>query len=385
MADIRPFSLGEVLQTSEAIKGMRQQSVTAQLQQKLLGVQTAGAQQAQDYAKAQESRAATQFSQEQQITTLKLLNAAGAEISKNPSAINRWLPQLRSAGIREDFDFSTVSPADIQDFGRQLFDGTSAAVQQLDPRQRERFAAPFEAVGPDGKPGMYVLDPTTGKPQPINLAPVPKPQRGLRIQSDGQGGFSLYEGDGAQGVALTKPTEGKLQATAVDAQSGIDRLSGIRQGFDPKWLTYTEQAKQFANNVRQKAAGLPFVSKLSPQEEADLAAFSSFKSDTLDNLNLYIKEITGAAMGVEEAKRIVSTLPSLDDSPAAFQSKLNRTEERLRLVLARSVYTQKQGIKFDAMPIEQMRGIINRRGDELARELKDPAAVRSALEAEFFR
>jgi len=243
----------------------------------------------------------------------------------------------------------------------------------------------YRAVGPDGKPGMYVLDPTTGKPSPINLAPVPKPQRGLRIQSDGQGGFSLYEGDGAQGVALTKPTEGKLQATAVDAQSGIDRLSGIRQGFDPKWLTYTEQAKQFANNVRQKAAGLPFVSKLSPQEEADLAAFSSFKSDTLDNLNLYIKEITGAAMGVEEAKRIVSTLPSLDDSPAAFQSKLNRTEERLRLVLARSVYTQKQGIKFDAMPIEQMRGIINRRGDELARELKDPAAVRSALEAEFFR
>jgi hypothetical protein len=198
---------------------------------------------------------------------------------------------------------------------------------------------------------------------------APNPQKGMRIQSDGAGGFSLYEGPDAEGVDLTTPTKNKLQEGAINAQAGIDRLAGVRTGFDPRWLTYKGQFSQYVNSIRSKAAGFPFVS------------------------NRYITEITGAAMGVEEAKRIVSTMPSLDDDPQSFQTKLDRVEERLKLVLARSVYTQRNGIKFDAIPIDQMKSIMNRRGDEIYRQklaqTNDTNAARqatiAALNSEFYQ
>lgn len=271
-----------------------------------------------------------------------------------------------------------ITPQNVQ----ELLAATGAEVGQgpAVPKTPEPFTLSpgQQRFGADGKPIASV---------------APMPAKGMRIQSDGAGGFSLYEGPDASGIDLTNPSKNLLQTGSINAQSGIDRLSGIRQGFDPRWLTYTEQAKQYMNSIRAKAQGLPFVSKLTPQENSDLAAFSRFKSDTTDNLNRYITEITGAAMGVEEAKRIISTMPSMQDSPAEFQTKLDRVEERLKLVLARSVYTQREGIKFDAVPIDQMRSIMNKRGDEIYKQhlaqLKDPAAAKAAtvqsLESEFYQ
>lgn len=235
-----------------------------------------------------------------------------------------------------------------------------------------------QRFGPDGKPIASV---------------APNPSKGMRFQSDGAGGFSLYEGPDAQGIDLTGPSRNKIQEGAINAQSGIDRLSGIRAGFDPRWLTYKGQFSQYMNAIKDKAKGMPGVSNLTPQEQSDLSSFARFKSDTTDNLNRYITEITGAAMGVEEAKRIISTMPSLEDGPQAFQTKLDRVEERLKLVLARSVYTMRNGIKFDAIPIDQMKSIMNKRGDALYQEnlakLRNPQAARQAtiegLHSEFYQ
>ena len=206
-------------------------------------------------------------------------------------------------------------------------------------------------------------------------------------------GTTLSMGGGVGPGELTKPTVNELQKGAISAQAGIDRLQNIRAGFDPKWLSYKEQATQYVNSIKAKAQGLPFVSKLTPQEESDLSAFSRFKSDTLDNLNRYITEITGAAMGVEEAKRIESTMPNLNDDPASFQTKLTRVEERLKLIIARSVYTQKNGQKYDAISVDEMRSIMNRRGDEIYKEnlqrTGDQSAAKSAtiqaLQSEFYQ
>ena len=83
-------------------------------------------------AAAVETRAATEFGQEQQIANTKMLNAATAEIMQNPSAFSRWAPQLKQAGVLpQDFDPSTMRPEELQATAKGLFESTSQALQAL--------------------------------------------------------------------------------------------------------------------------------------------------------------------------------------------------------------------------------------------------------------
>lgn len=345
----------------------------------------------------------TAFQQQRLSATDQIAAEQRAKAAEQEDSVKLHTAMQYLANVSNDpARFQSTAQAMLRhpEIGR-ILGSNGVTIEDVTPQSvQELLAATGAQVGqgpaPAPKPEAYTLGPGQKRfgPNGEVIASVdPNPQKGMRIQSDGAGGFSLYEGPDAGGVELGNPAKNALQTGAINAQAGIDRLSGIRQGFDPRWLTYKEQAAQYMNSVKAKAQGLPFVSRLTPQEESDLSAFSRFKSDTTDNLNRYITEITGAAMGVEEAKRIISTMPAMNDSPAEFQTKLNRVEERLKLVLARSVYTQRQGIKFDAIPIDQMRSIMNKRGDEIYQQnlaqVKDPAAARAAtvqaLESEFYR
>ena len=395
------FDLGRVLSTAEAIKGMRQESVNNGLRQKFLQTNIDNAQQSGQIAANQEAREQSKYSEEERLQNTRTLNVAATAVAKDPSSITYWLPVLKqNRVVAADFDPTSVPPEQLQQIAAEIAEHTGTALHaamaaspkamELDYQHRlklEELAAQNKnftlgqgqtRFGADGKPVASV---------------APAPEKGMKFQSDGAGGFTLYEGENADGLQLGVPPRNDLQKGAINAQAGIDRLAGIRQGFDPKWLTYKEQAKQFANSVKAKSQGLPFVSNLKPEEQSDLASFSRFKGDTLDNLNRYITEITGAAMGVEEAKRIVATMPNMGDDPSSFQSKMDRVEERLKLVLARSVYTQKNGIKFDAMPIDQMRSVIHKRGEEIYQQqlaqTRDAAAAKAAtvqaIDQEFYQ
>jgi hypothetical protein len=325
---------------------------------------------------------------------------------------------------REQQQQQAALEAEMKD-GRQWFENAVATVRQKPEMLPEFWRATKEKViagNPllppdfDENSGMDVFEkialrngiapPVVEKPQEFTLTPgakrfrgnqeiasvAPNAPRSMSMRSDGKGGFEFYDGPQG-GQPLTRPNESEVQAGAINAQYGLDRLAGIRAGFDPRWLTYKGQFGQFANEIRSKAQGLPFVPKLSDEARSDLSAFSRFKGDTLDNTNRYIKEITGAAMGIQEAKRIMASMPNMDDSPESFQAKMESVEDRLKLIIARAVYTQKRGVSYDTMTADEMRSLMNKRGNEIYKanleQTRDPAAAQAAtvqaLEAEFFR
>lgn len=119
MAEFQPLDLGAVFRNAETINAMRDNRITNQLQREYTrNVRIPNEQ-------AAEGRAAQAHASEQTVAQLRTLNAAAAEIAQNPQAAQRWIPQLRQAGIPEEV---LAQPLD-QATAKQLFDSTSQALQ----------------------------------------------------------------------------------------------------------------------------------------------------------------------------------------------------------------------------------------------------------------
>jgi len=177
--------------------------------------------------------------------------------------------------------------------------------------------------------------------------------------SIGPDGTITYSNDGG----LAKPTVNKLEETIVNSQAGLDRLRGIQRSFDPKYLKLQTQA----------SAGLAgFKDKLGMSNENDkklLGQYEGFRSKTLNNLNLYIKEITGAAMSEAEAGRIQSVMPSLKDGPTAFKTKMDAVMNELSRAQARAYYTRRNGLDLGSIPLASMDAIIDDFGEKVEQQI----------------
>jgi hypothetical protein len=119
------------------------------------------------------------------------------------------------------------------------------------------------------------------------------------------------------------------------------------------------------------------IGQVSEEEKQKLSEYTSFKRDSISSLNNYIKDITGAAMSVQEAERLIKGMPNPGmgmfdgDSPTEFKSKMNSVLGNLDRVIARSQYVLKHGLKdVKSIPLDSMGSIIDKRGEEIENEFK---------------
>lgn len=183
MADFTPFSLANVFQNVEAVKGMRNDNLMAGLQQKFMGQQMdrAGAQERR--AAAQESRAQAQFDQEGQVFNTKLLNMAAAEVAQNPNAARRWDSVLKAA--IPNWEPVHGDPAQIQAAAKQLYESTSAALSayqgnnggSAQPAELATFNAMSQGMSPEdvarARRIQLGLDSRAGQSRVTSVAGVP--------------------------------------------------------------------------------------------------------------------------------------------------------------------------------------------------------------------
>jgi hypothetical protein len=174
-----------------------------------------------------------------------------------------------------------------------------------------------------------------------------------------------------------KKTAGDLQATLLNAGDRRMRYNQIDATFDSKFLNVPYRTKQAWTSLKEKFVELP------EEQKAELQRFSSWKQNAVNNLNLTIKELTGAAMGREEAIRIIAGLPNPGtgltdgDSPTEFKAKLDQTMQQMKLVEARATYLLKNGLTLDKVTLDSMPQIINQRGKQIATQYKlDPSKTR---------
>jgi len=93
-------------------------------------------------------------------------------------------------------------------------------------------------------------------------------------------------------------------------------------------------------------------------------------------------------MGVQEADRIIASLPNPGqgltdgDSPTQFKSKLDGTIRSLKEVEARRIYTTQKGIQPSSIPLGSMGSVIDKRGDEIAEQVRksNPGADERQIE-----
>lgn len=172
----------------------------------------------------------------------------------------------------------------------------------------------------------------------------------------------------------------------INAQEGLARLGEIERLYKPEYQTWESTIKN---------KGIAFLDslgvardKLSDQQKQELADFTTFKATAVQNLNDYIREITGAAMSAGEADRIRAAVADAEkDSPTQFKAKLDQAARMTKLALARYAYTRKTGRPFSDLSLDQM----NRFIDERARQYRgdalksDPKATPDKINAEVSR
>lgn len=209
-----------------------------------------------------------------------------------------------------------------------------------------------------------------------------------QAQKDGyKGSFMEYQKENkGRGLAITlpdgttiaeggplptmgKPAQNTLEEKIITSQAGLDRLRGIASKFKPEYQTWEGKLKGGVASLKDKAGV-----DMTDEDKKYLGDFESYRGDVLNNLNLYIKDITGASMSVQEAGRITRSMPNDDDGPTQFQSKLASTMKNLGRVQARAYYTLAKGLSLDKIGLEQIDDVIRKRGSELEGELKGKMA-----------
>jgi hypothetical protein len=215
-----------------------------------------------------------------------------------------------------------------------------------------------------------------------------------------QGGKKSYENfmkDKTPSTSVTvntgefsKGTKGELEKTILSTGDAITRLNSIQASNRPEYQTPKFKGTQEWSTLKDK------FTTLSPEEKNTLTNFSKYKQNTTQNLNQTIKDLTGAAMGIQEAERITSTLPNAGtgifdgDSPTQFQAKLDNSIQQTKYALARKNYSLLKGLKWENIKLDDVPNIVNQRGKEIEKQYKldpkDPATkktVERQLAAEF--
>lgn len=229
-----------------------------------------------------------------------------------------------------------------------------------------------------------------------------KPASGMIFESDGKGGMRLVQGRVGPGGNLDRQTVKEIEERQLNQVDALARLDEIEKQYDPSFLRLAPRTGQAITSMKD------FMGvSISPEDQESLTRFAKFRQSTTRNLNQTIKEITGAAMGVQEAERIISTMPNAGtgvfdgDSPTAFKAKLDGAIQATRNALMRYAYAKKNGLpmgdpkgdRLYGIALDDMPRLVSERGAALFKEIGDAnpgaspeavrLAVRDALAAEF--
>jgi hypothetical protein len=210
-------------------------------------------------------------------------------------------------------------------------------------------------------------------------------------KKSGAGGDIINYPPGA--VPIGKEGQNKLDALAFSTGDRLAQLDRIESAFKPEYL---EQRYKGTQALRANAEKFG-LAKLTPAQQQELTSFTTFRQDSVQSLNRYINEVTGAAIGQgEEADRIKAGVPNPGtgmfdgDSPTEFNAKLKNTLRDLRTVEARIQYIKANGLKLVDVPLNKMPDIMRKRETELIKSLnldvskpEDKSILRNRLASEF--
>ena len=211
------------------------------------------------------------------------------------------------------------------------------------------------------------------------------------LKKSGKGGDIINYPAGA--IPLGKEGQNAVDKAALNTGERLSRLNRIETSYDPKFLETKFRSVQEFRATGEKLG----LTKLTAEQKQQLSNYTQFTQDSIRELNAYIVEVTGAAMGTgEEADRIKKGMPNVGsglldgDSPTQFSAKLSNTLKDLRTMEARLQYIKANGLKVLDIPLDKMPEIMRQREQALITSLgldvknpQDRAVLKSRLATEF--
>jgi len=200
-------------------------------------------------------------------------------------------------------------------------------------------------------------------------------------------GMEITTGDttirtGVPTGTTTKPTQTEIEKKIISQSEGLARIGQIASEFKPEYQQIPTRLNVEWSSLKEKMN----LGTVPEKDRQVLEDFSVYRQNALENINLYIKDITGAQMSEPEAKRLRKGVPDPGegifggDSPTEFQSKINNTYKKLKASLARYNYYLKQGVSEQALKkminsgaavsIDSMPNLIEKTGRQLEKEIK---------------
>lgn len=174
-----------------------------------------------------------------------------------------------------------------------------------------------------------------------------------------------------------KTTRGDLEKETMQASSSIQRFNQIQQGFKPEYLQFAPRLSAGWAALKEKGGA-----SLAPGDQRFLQEFSAWSRGATEEVNNYIQQKTGAAMGVQEAQRLMKGVPNPGqglfdgDSPTQFKAKLDDTMRQLKMVEARSIYALRNGLSLmgpngePVVPLSAMPKIMDERGLQIEQQVR---------------
>lgn len=199
-------------------------------------------------------------------------------------------------------------------------------------------------------------------------------QLGFGLAMSGRGDAGKMFSDAANSNALDKGAATENDKTELSSTAQLATLNAVRDSFDPKFLNIPNRIG-YAWNALQDKFGV-----LSPQDKADLNAYTQWRGATWRNLNVVLKQLSGTAVTGDEMQRQLLDQPNPGkgigdgDSPTEFEAKLRNQFAFAQSAIARARWLRTQGFKgnpWDAgVSVDQMPAIINQRGAQIEQDLR---------------
>jgi len=197
---------------------------------------------------------------------------------------------------------------------------------------------------------------------------------GLAASGKGEAGRMMIDAASGGPDRLGKAGQNKIDLKQIDAINHISRLNEVSATMKPEYLQIPTRVGMEWKSLKAKFGKLP------ANEQAELSGYATARRAAVDNMSRLLNELSGAAVSPQEYKRIIKTQPDagigmLDgDDPVTFEAKLQGARRQQLRAIARYNYIRGRGFKarpWEAMELEDVDAIIDKRGAELERQIRD--------------
>jgi hypothetical protein len=255
-------------------------------------------------------------------------------------------------------------PMQLDPAMQDMFDGLSPADQMLweeemqrgvDPADLYRMFNPSQQENIDDRGGRFndaaayqVADAGPMQPPPVTQGMAEIPAMG----NDAVTARRLMDDEIVWRDALTG-----LSSVLEQLQENPEVVGDVH--------TWTGRAATNALRLRDRS-GIDALS-LDEDQQKRLGSASAYRQELMTRVNQYIKDITGAQMGEEEAKRLMAVQASPDDSPTELVAKLTNAIDIARMTVVRRKLMQR--MEGPAPSDNEIRTMLRERGAAIYQEL----------------